>query len=412
MASAMVLGEEASREVSTTALSEKEKKAIQLYELAEEKEIQGQLSDSVRYYREATKLCHNVEAIYRKHHLPVLIKKIQEERGKNATIRVNEELLKQIDVDKLLASFEFAQPIPIDPNNPEHAEEMDMVVKMGNLELKQRPPSPLLKLNDDVWLIILEMLYDKDPQSWFNFSMTCKRSAYLGFTNQYLWKFIWQRIYLTQIHGGMTYDDRIALYTEELPQYELSEKKMLRNVPFIRFGGVYISVVNYYSEGGRPEFSNSWTNPVKTVTYYRYLRFYPDGTCLLLLTHLDPSKVVPYIRRENKHAVPTGDVLERDLLLVEARRIFFGRWYKESLSRILVSIHDGPSKDYEYNYWLTLGNMAHYLHGKLSWERFITERKPSLPSLPWGQDDGLSVLPIVKEKPFRFLKVKSYISDM
>src|SRR5690606_23028785 len=43
----------------------------------------------------------------------------------------------------------------------------------------------------------------------------------------------------------------------------------------------------------------TWNGPVHIVTYYRYLRFYPEGSCLSYLTTEAPSVVVPVFGRAN-----------------------------------------------------------------------------------------------------------------
>jgi F-box protein 9 len=53
--------------------------------------------------------------------------------------------------------------------------------------------------------------------------------------------------------------------------------------------GVFIAVVTYLRRG---ESSNAWTSPTHLVTFYRYLRFYPTGLVLSLLTVDPPATVV------------------------------------------------------------------------------------------------------------------------
>lgn len=62
-----------------------------------------------------------------------------------------------------------------------------------------------------------------------------------------------------------------------LLHYNDTWKAMVRQRPFVKFRGCYITVVNYYSEGGRAKLPTDWKNPVRTVTYYRYLSFYPPA---------------------------------------------------------------------------------------------------------------------------------------
>ena len=74
----------------------------------------------------------------------------------------------------------------------------------------------------------------------------------------------------------------------------------------LRFNGCYISTVNYIRPGGNSASQITWNTPVHIVTYYRYLRFFRDGTCVSLLTTTEPADVVHYITKENTHVHHAG----------------------------------------------------------------------------------------------------------
>lgn len=74
---------------------------------------------------------------------------------------------------------------------------------------------------------------------------------------------------------------------------------MFRTRPRVRFNGCYISTVNYIRPGASTAYQVSWNTPVHIVTYYRYLRFFRDGTCASLLTTSEPPNVVHHLRKEN-----------------------------------------------------------------------------------------------------------------
>jgi len=74
---------------------------------------------------------------------------------------------------------------------------------------------------------------------------------------------------------------------------------MLRLRPRIRFNGVYISTISYHRTGQASVDSITWAAPVHTVTYYRYIRFLRDGTCITLSTTAEPIQVVSMITKEN-----------------------------------------------------------------------------------------------------------------
>jgi F-box protein 9 len=89
------------------------------------------------------------------------------------------------------------------------------------------------------------------------------------------------------------------------PMYP-SHKKMLHLRPRLRFNGCYISTVNYIRPGGNTASQVSWNTPVHIVTYFRYLRFFRDGTCASLLTTTEPGDVVHHLTKENMHTHHAG----------------------------------------------------------------------------------------------------------
>ncbi|ORX53225.1 hypothetical protein DM01DRAFT_325122 [Hesseltinella vesiculosa] len=74
---------------------------------------------------------------------------------------------------------------------------------------------------------------------------------------------------------------------DQLPRYSHNWMTMMKCRPRLRFDGVYISVCKYVRPG---ESETPWTRPVHLVTHYRYIRFYPDGTMVHLLTNEEPNK--------------------------------------------------------------------------------------------------------------------------
>ncbi len=79
--------------------------------------------------------------------------------------------------------------------------------------------------------------------------------------------------------------------------YGSSWQRMFQVRPRIRFNGCYISTVNYI-RAGQASFQIRWDNPIHIVTYYRYLRFFRDGTLLSLTTTAEPADVVHHMTRE------------------------------------------------------------------------------------------------------------------
>lgn len=57
------------------------------------------------------------------------------------------------------------------------------------------------------------------------------------------------------------------------------------------FNGCYISKTTYLRYGER-SFQDQFYRPVHLVEYYRYIRFYPDGSVLMTTTAEEPQQVV------------------------------------------------------------------------------------------------------------------------
>jgi F-box protein 9 len=86
-----------------------------------------------------------------------------------------------------------------------------------------------------------------------------------------------------------------------VPSVYPTYRTLFQRRPRIRFSGCYISTVNYTRAGQSSPTSITWNTPIHIVTYYRYLRFLRDGTCISLLTTSEPADVVPYLYTEHMH---------------------------------------------------------------------------------------------------------------
>lgn len=70
---------------------------------------------------------------------------------------------------------------------------------------------------------------------------------------------------------------------------------MYMNRPRVNFDGVYISRTRYVRQGD-VGFQDLTYRPFHTVRYYRYLRFFPNRRVLILTTNEEPEKIVPIFR--------------------------------------------------------------------------------------------------------------------
>jgi len=165
-------------------------------------------------------------------------------------------------------------------------------------------------------------------------AQVCKRLAYLVITEDKIWKSVtlseeygfaaMHYNYATTIEGRPLEDNYEDLrpyqddsdspsnsnhslqtlkslsYTQSLlPTPYPSYRQMFRTRPRLRFNGCYISTVNYARPGAHASNSLAWGAPVLVVTYFRYLRFFRDGTAISLLSTTEPADVVHHLTKAN-----------------------------------------------------------------------------------------------------------------
>ncbi|KAL2270052.1 hypothetical protein VTJ83DRAFT_2236 [Remersonia thermophila] len=197
--------------------------------------------------------------------------------------------------------------------------------------------------------------------------------------------------------------------------YACSWQRMLRLRPRVRFGGCYISTVNYMRAGQASDSLATWAAPVHIVTYYRYLRFFRDGTVLSLLTTAEPGDVVHHLTRDalalhkggaNPH-LPSANV---------AKSALRGRW---RLARATDNPGASPGEiegdlvvetegvgNYIYRLDLTMRSAGKAAQGgagprnnKLAWKGFYSY---SPLTGEWAEFSMRNV------KPYYYSRVKSY----
>lgn len=389
------------------ALSETDIRAISLFELAMEKEQHGSMSDAVGFYRQAFKLNEQVDRLYRQEKVPPAIQKLKAEHGKNVARKVDEEVVRKIDVDRLLELWEHTEAQAPSKDNPDQWNE-DVVVKIDNLTLNGplEEVAPLIHLPGEVWVRVLGFLQKTEPDLWVSFGMTCKRHAHLAFALSALWEKLCYLIYPCQRHQTAALNDPKELYSRSG-----TWKNVLRQNPYVKFMGCYISVVNYYTEGGRGEYSLNWSNPVKTNTYYRYLRLYPDGACLMALTALDPRKVVHQMTKSNtdKCIVENRDVPLHFNPATHPHKIYSGTWSITKNGELEIRLYQGSVPYYTFYYYFKIQSIGHRPnYSKLLWVRYFAVEKTPSGDAPTGDEVNFS---LKSETSFKFSRVKSYTDE-
>lgn len=294
---------------------------------------------------------------------------------------------------------------------------------------------PLAMLPDEIIVQILMSLAVIDVVSFARMAQVCKRISSLVATEESIWKWIclesgvgfrvmhyeWQQ----DIYGELQHrqeptainsDDSLQLLSQDILAEELLHKlyssswrQMFRLRPRVRFNGCYISTVNYMRPGEASPLQVSWNNPIHIVTYYRYLRFFRDGTLISLLTTNEPIDVVHYLKKEYQKAHRNRTALHlAPKVMAKALR---GRWHMGRYSDGTDShnyqdesdVHietEGVNTNYIYQIKLSLRSTGKACcNNKLVWKYFRSYNRLT---------DEVENLYLTNEKGFFWSRVKSY----
>jgi F-box protein 9 len=248
-------------------------------------------------------------------------------------------------------------------------------------EIKLDPCWLLDVLSDDILIEIITILTHTDPRAHVALSSTCQRLSGLCF-DPIVYKHLCKLVYPPQVYSLAAIQlNNISRDQEEMVKsWDYNWKDMLNDRPYIKFHGVYISKVSYISEGVR---EYSYYAPVKVVTYFRYLRFYPDGTAFKVTTTDEPSEVVPHFHRENHSSIKMS---------------LLTNWHIEMDGQVYIT---RKSADYEFIEELRVGHLGDRKYHRLNW----------VSSGSINKDGERSNFNMRKEKPFNFSAVKSYKVD-
>ncbi|KAG1672950.1 hypothetical protein FOA52_012395 [Chlamydomonas sp. UWO 241] len=120
----------------------------------------------------------------------------------------------------------------------------------------------------------------------------------------------------------MQYPDRAALSRLATTMYRGSWRRMFLEQPHVRFDGVYVSRNTYVKTGVADMSLRRAQHAVVIVAYYRYYRFFPDGT---LLYRTSPSVVSTVAKTMRSHRDKSGHVADHvysGRYLLKGSRVF------------------------------------------------------------------------------------------
>lgn len=188
-----------------------------------------------------------------------------------------------------------------------------------------------------------------------------------------------------------------VLYTYVAPQAlplaaprAASWRDVFLHEPRLKCNGVYIATCHYVQHGLNTE--NVWVNVLHKVEFFRFLRFFPNGRCISLLTSERPADMV--------HQLEPG---------MRAKGLAAGRWHllpddgvppaRRGATIVIEDLHDPTLAKYTFQMSLHLRQSA---PGR--WNRLDMLEYASL-HLETGE---VVPIPHKHNKPFFFSRVVSY----
>jgi F-box protein 9 len=298
-----------------------------------------------------------------------------------------------------------------------------------------------------------------DVAEFTRMSLVCRRFAYLVSSEQRIWRRIslghkfgfaamhhhfavavdWSSLddHIEELPDGTVVSARdlqvrraaeSSLVTRSLvPSTYPTWKALFRQRPRVRFNGCYISTVNYLRAGQMSTNQATWGGSlVHIVTYYRYLRFFRDGSVISLLTTHEPSEIVHHLTKEellyhrrdrdrshhqHQHHADGQSILPSAAMSLALK----GRWRLSSTLDApdgdddeanppqegdLCIETEGVAPRYMYRMDLTMRSAGRAArNNKLVWRGFYSYNKLT---------DDWGTFMLKNDKPFFFSRVKSY----
>ncbi|KAJ3734968.1 hypothetical protein DFJ43DRAFT_1222064 [Lentinula guzmanii] len=329
--------------VSTApALSQDSNLAVSIYREAVVHEQRGELEEALYLYRSAFRREPDVDRLYEREEMlgtiiaqqiasasspkkakaldPLMTPKVVLE-GSGSTM---DELSKKLE--NTLSVQDLKSSVPRTEHGALASRGLDSILHNFPQELVFEPEdeeesAPLKLLPDEMIVHILKIL---DPNSLERFA-SVNRKARVVSLDVSVWRKLVKETYKPPQIPVSPDGSSFLEYLSQ--QYLYDYRRLYIEHPRIRLDGVYIAVCHYI----RPGLSeNSWVNVNHLITYHRYLRFFPNGQVISLLTNEEqpPAHVIPLLK-------PT---------LRGLKGLFYGNWHLTGNNIVLSNLIDASSR--------------------------------------------------------------------
>lgn len=237
--------------------------AVKMFAEAAQAEERGDLNEAIKLYRQAFRLDPN-------------LCEIEVERMSN-----------HLNRQKLASGLSQPQPAPLPPPTPRTAGSGDRaVIHRPNLPLVVREDetkSPtVLFIGDLAPEIILHIFSFLEAVALDTASGVCASWHVLA-REASLWRKLCEEVWGADC-------------IEYLPDFGNSWRELFLHKPHLHFDGLYVNKSSSIRPGLR-EWGDLY-DPIRVIKYFRYIRFYPDGTAITMLSNTEPRTVLAHTKRE------------------------------------------------------------------------------------------------------------------
>ncbi|KAJ2956488.1 hypothetical protein NQZ79_g7679 [Umbelopsis isabellina] len=355
--------------------------AMDYYVLAVDKERQGNLGKALANYRKAFHLDRNVDYKYKQHYQTHIAPTIAE-GGAADTSAHSASGLDSSDTQRdedFQHVVQYGREYVPPKSRQDPLDELIEDFQSQSLEYipaDEEKPVLISILPNEVIVHMLQHVILESVTSVHSFALVCKKFLLLT-RSQSIWRSLCEYTYHTHDISKETSDMIQLDFVNRL--YDGDWMKMFIERPRIRFDGIYISTCHYIRPGSS---ETAWNQPIHLVTYYRYIRFFPDGTIMKYLSTDEPIHVVHSLTKTFK-----------------GRQVFHGRYELED-ANVTVSMRDKETRATErFQMKLFVKSTHRGRHNKLAWEEYVS----------WSDVRGDKTTYNLKHmKPYYFSVVRSY----
>ncbi|KAI7902843.1 uncharacterized protein BX663DRAFT_508609 [Cokeromyces recurvatus] len=318
--------------------------AMDHYIIAIDNERQGKIGKALESYRRAFKLDANIDFVYKNHYQTTILPKIQAEQDRPQ--KITDEFKHIVPIGKEFTAPSATRRDPLQDLIEQFLnEENGSLDYIPNLDYK---PVLIAKLPSEIMLNIVRILVLHSVSTIPYFALVCKK-FFLYSRDPSVWQYACIRSFRKPT---MTLEQSRQYQMEYVKNYNGHWLRMFIDRPRIRYDGVYISTCHYI----RPGISEtSWNQPIHFVTYYRYIRFFPNGRVLKHVTTTEPAHVVRLLQSEyNK------------------KQCFHGKFKVDDEGRISIVMKDSTLPRETFYLTLNIKTTHRGRHNKLVWNEYYS----------------------------------------